>query len=329
MDAFSIGNAWSSGLGFFSRAPGSHAIMLIGVGIIAPAVLQFLLLGGPVMTNPGMMGPGPLGAMAGYGAAMLLVMLASYTLQLGSYFGSLWLGFGEEETLGGAIAYGVLSAVLAVIALGVLIVVFMMIAAQLVQSGPAALLLLLLLAIPLLLLFAGLYTVATAAVAAGMLLTVALVASFGSTMGAIGRGFCVGGGGGGKMVLLAMFVLAALLVWLAARLSCTISAMADRKTLNVRAGFAESWRLTAASQWRIVLYLLLVGGALCLILFVFAFAGGSGAIGGLRSGALPQLRIVTLIIAIIAGIPFAYLTVLVPAGIYRTLAPPASAEIFA
>jgi hypothetical protein len=52
--------------------------------------------------------------------------------------------------------------------------------------------------------------------------------------------------------------------------------------------------------------------------------------GGLGGGGVPQPGIGTVIFGLIIGIPFAYLIVLVPAGIYRELSHTVpAAEVFA
>jgi heme/copper-type cytochrome/quinol oxidase subunit 2 len=105
--------------------------------------------------------------------------------------------------------------------------------------------------------------------------------------------------------------------------------MADRGTVNLFAGLRESWRMTAANQWRIMGYLALIGVVLCVVFFVFAVIAGAGMMAGMSSGGAPQMGVGTMLFTLVVSIPFAYLTVLVPAGIYRELRGPGAAEVFA
>src|SRR5688500_14194979 len=116
MNQFSLGNAWSKGVSFFSSQALNHAIVLIGLGVLVPTVVQYVIAGGVTgMMNPAMIGGG-IGAFSALGAAALIALLASYVLQLGSYFGSWRLGFGEGEPLGVAIVYGPIAGVLVIVA---------------------------------------------------------------------------------------------------------------------------------------------------------------------------------------------------------------------
>jgi hypothetical protein len=326
MKQFSLSNAWSLGLGHFSGKAAGHAILLIGLGILVPMALQIGLAGGAVgMMNPATMGQNALAGMAGLGGLLLIAMLLTYLLQMASYFGSWRLGF-ADESLGGATGYGLLAGLVAIVAFGVLIVLMVLIGMQL-QGAGAAVLVMLLFLIPLMLLFAALYPVAMAAVAVGMFLVLLIVAAFGSSMGAMNPALAMTGGG--AIGLVVGFVLALLLMWAAVRLSCTTSVMADRGTVNLLAGISESWRMTATNQWRIMAYLALIGIVLCVLLFVFAMVVGAGMMAGARSGNVPAMGTGTMIVSIVFAIPFAYLTVLIPAGIYRELRGPPAAEVFA
>jgi hypothetical protein len=120
-----------------------------------------------------------------------------------------------------------------------------------------------------------------------------------------------------------------LLFWMAVRFSCTTCVMADRKSFNLLAGMTESWRLTSANQWRITGYLALLGIVLCVIFIVVGMLIGAGMMGSFQGG-VPEMGLGTQIIGLIIAIPFAYLLVLVPAGIYRELVEEVpAAEVFA
>lgn len=330
MRQFSLGNAWSKGIAFISERAVNHAIILIGMGIILPAILQFVLAGAVIGMNPMMMGQNALGAggsAAALAGTMLVVMLLSYVLQMGSYFSSWRMGLGREESLAGAIVYGIVCAVLAIIAFFLLVMLVAVIVAQAVQSGGGAMAFLgLLLAVPMLILMAALYSVVMAAVAVGLFLMLLIALAFGASMGAANPALAMAGGGG--FALLIALAIVALLFWMAVRFSCTTSVMADRKSFNLFAGLAESWRLTGPNQLRIMAYLGLLGIILCVALVVVLMVVGASMMGGMAGGQAPTAGMVIMLLVI--GIPFAYLTVLVPAGIYRELfEETAIAEVFA
>jgi len=87
--------------------------------------------------------------------------------------------------------------------------------------------------------------------------------------------------------------------------------------------------MTATNQWRIMAYLAPIGIVLCVVLVVFAMVVGAGMMAGARAGNMPAMGAGTMIVSIVVAIPFAYLTVLIPAGIYRELRGPPAAEVFA
>lgn len=320
MGQFNLGGAWSKGIEFISRQGVAHAIILIGMGVIAPMILQFAIAGTVTGMNPMMMGQSAMGAgasVAGLAGTMLLVMLLSYVLQMGSYFGSWRIGLGREESLGGAIIYGIICAVLVIAVFFLILIVITVVLGGAMQAGGAMAFLALLAAIPLLILAVSLYSVMMAAMAVLMFLGLLIMLAFGASMGAANPAMAMFGQGG--VAMLVALAVVALLFWLTARFSCTTSVMADRKSFNLFAGLAESWRLTGPNQFRIMAYLGLLGILLCVLLFVFAMVVGATMMGGITSGQATSVGIGALIMMLIAGILFAYLTVLVPAGIYREL----------
>lgn len=331
MRQFSLGGAWSKGIEFISRQSVNHAIILIGMGVLAPMVLQFAVSGSVTGVNPMMMGQNAMGAgasMAALAGTMILVMLLSYVLQMGSYFSSWRIGLGREESLGGAILYGIICAVLAIVVFFLMVIVISVIAAQAMQAGAVMAVLALLFAIPMLILVAALYSVMMATMAVGMFLMLLIFLAFGASMGASNPALAMAGQGA-VAVLIALAVVA-LLFWLTARFSCTTSVLADRKSFNLFAALAESWRLTGPNQFRIMAYLALLGILLCVVLLVFFMVLGAAMMGGMASGQVASVGIGALIMLFIAGILFAYVTVLVPAGIYRELFEEAEvAEVFA
>ena len=323
MPQFSLGNAWSKGVSFFSQQALNHAIILIGVGVLAPFVLQLLVVGGATgLINPAMMGQGGLDALSAVSAGAGIIGLISYVLQTGSYFGSWRLGFGDGEVLPGAIIYGLIMGVLVIVAF----VVIAIVAVLMTQAAP--LLGLLVVAAVLLPLFAALYTVLAAVVAIAMFLFLLILLAFGASMANTNPGLAMIGGGG--VAVLVLLVIMALLLWLAARFSCAATIMADRKTYNPIVGITESWRLTSANQWRITAYLALLGIVLVVLFFLVAMIVGASMVGSFQSGGTPDVGMGGMIIGLIFSIPFAYLVVLVPAGIYRELGGgETSAKVFA
>lgn len=340
MRQFNLGSAWSKGTEFISQHAVSHAIILIGMGILLPAILQFAVGGAVTGMNPMMMGQNAMGAGGAFAAlagTMVVVMIVSYILQMGSYFSSWRIGLAQEETLGGAIVYGTICAVLLLIAFVLIAVVATVILGQVIGqamqgggggAGAGMAILMLVVFIPLMIVMAALYSVIMAAMAVGMFLMLLIVLAFGASMGASNPALAMAGQGG-LAVLVAMTVMA-LLFWLTARFSCTTSVMADRKSFNLFGALAESWRLTGPNQLRIMAYLGLLGIILCVVLIVLVLVLGATMMGGMSGGQAPDLGIGTQIMMLLAGIPFAYLTALVPAGIYRELFEEASvAEVFA
>ncbi len=325
MNQFSLGNAWSKGVAFISRDTVNIAILLIAIGIIAPFVIQYALIGSAMGTmNPAMMTQ----SFAGGGAAalagtFLLAILISYVLQISSYFGSWRLGFGAGESLAGAFVYGLVCSVVIIL----IFVVFVILMGLIAQAGTAGPILMLVVAIPLFAVAAALYTVLIAAMAVGVFIVLLIALAFGASMGANPALAMTGGGALGVLIgLLAILVL----FWMAARFSCATCVMADRKSYNLFGGMAESWRLTSANQWRIMAYLGLLGIVLCVIFIVLAMVGAASMMGSLQGGGAPEMGLGTQIVTLIVGIPFAYLLVLVPAGIYRELvAEVPAAEVFA
>jgi hypothetical protein len=331
MGQFNLGSAWSKGTEFISRNAANHAIILIVMGILVPAILQYAVIGGVTGMNPMMMGQNALGtggSVAALAGAVIVVMILSYVLQMGSYFSSWRIGLAREETLGGAIVYGIICAVLAVVVFFVIAMAMAVIIGLAMQGGGAMAFLALLLAIPVLILVAALYSVIMAAMTVGMFLMLLIVLAFGASMGAANPALAMAGQG--ALAVLVALAVVALLFWLTARFSCTTSVMADRKSFNLFAALGESWRLTGPNQFRIMAYLGLLGILLCVIMVVLAIVLGASMMGSMSSGQVPEVGIGSQIMMLVVAIPFAYLTALVPAGIYRELfEETAVAEVFA
>ncbi len=313
MREFSMGRALSEGLAFISRAPAAHAIILILIGAVLPFVLQFALMGGPAgLLNPAMMGQEAAAMLAMGGATLLAAMAIGYVLQTGSYFGSLRIGLAREESLGGAIAYGLLAGLVVVVGL---ILAFAVIGIGLSQAiGGLASVLLLIVFLPAM---AALYTVMVSSIAIPMFLAIVLLMVF--RMSLMGPAMGAQNFGAGAVGFVVIVLIMLLLLWLAARFCCTLPAMAHGKTVNPIAGLGESWRLTAGHNGRLMLYLAAVGAVLGLVFLAYMSAIGVSFASSVGSGGMPQVGIGFIAVSILFGIAFAYVTVLVPAGIYRAL----------
>jgi len=134
--------------------------------------------------------------------------------------------------------------------------------------------------------------------------------------------------GGGLLMLLLMLLFFLFLIWLGARFCCAGPVMADKRTFNILTGLGESWRMTAASQWKIFGYFLLIGLAFFVVFLILGmfvgvsmFAGGGAPSGG---------SIVAIMIgALLISLPMAYLQVGIPAGLYRALGGRSQSDLFA
>lgn len=274
MNRISISQAWSHATSFFAGQGVNHAVVLIGLGVVAPLVMQFALGGGTAMADPASFASG--GGMAALGALAFLIGVANYILQTGSYFASWRIGLTNGgEPLGSAIGYGLIAA-LPVLLLGIIMVVVLGLLAFLAFGSALA---------PMLM---------------GGQPSQAAVASSG-------------------LLLLALMPIAFLFfLWLAARFCCMGPVMADSRSFNVLVGLGESWRMTAASQWKIMGYFVLLGIALLAVLMVLGMFVGVSMFAG---GGAPSAESMIGIMAgtLLLSIPMAYLQVGVPAGIYRAL----------
>ena len=314
-----MANAWTWGVRFFAGNWPRHALILVGIGILVPMALRFALAGDVAMTSPA----DPSGSEAGPAAGIALA--AGYVLQLASLFASWRLGFGRGETLGRALLFGMVAGVLVAVGFG--LVMALVAAAFGVVGAPLAALLSLLWLMAFL---ALILTFLAGLLAVGICLVLALAMAFGTATGNMGFAATIVGGSGFVVVLL--IVLSGVMLWLAARFSCTVTLMAERKSYNLFAAMRESWSLTWDDEWRIFRYLALLGLAAALLVVAVAVAGGAVFAGAFGGNPGPTAGIGAALIQIGLSVPVAFLTVLVPAGIHRELAGtpvPASAEVFA
>lgn len=325
MREFSFVSAWTLGVRFFSGKALVHAALLLGIGVLVPFVLQVALVEGEGGAAPPPVSAGGISALAAAGTAGALGVAAlavGYLLQVGSYFASWRLGLARGENPAAATLYGFIAAL---ITFGGFFVLLVVLAGGLGAVSPALGIIAAMVAG--LAMLATLFTTLAALVAVGVALLLGLAMLFGTAMGNAGMAATLVGGSGFIVVLL--IVAAGVLLWLAGRLSCTTAILAERKSFNLFAAMAESWRLTWDDEWRIMRYLGLLGVGIALVSFGVAFAAGAGL--AMLQGTPPsQDSMVALAAQLLVSIPFAYLSVLVPAGIYRELAgAPVAVDVFA
>ena len=153
-------------------------------------------------------------------------------------------------------------------------------------------------------------------------------------IGAVSGFYAVGASAGepvdpqqvGATTLILVLLLSIPLLWLNARLSLAGPAMAASGSINPFAGLAQSWRMTAPAQWRILFYLLafqILGLALVVGVFVGTTALIVGSDGtGWHDRAVTGAWLITTL-ALVA------LFVAVPLGLYRALRSEVDSDVFA
>lgn len=320
MNRFSIGQAWSHATGFFSGNAANHAIVLIGIGILVPLVLQWVIIGNPMANafNPAVMAGNPT-MMAGMGVGLIVISLLSYVLQFGSYFSSWRLGITDAGDLPGGLRFGMIAGAVLV---GLMIATIVVLAAVAYAISPW-------LAIPFILVLMLFFIVIYPWLFGFMAILFLLLAAFGSyalTSMAPMMGGTAAGGSGVMVILLVAF--GALCLWLAARLCCTGPSMADRSEYLPFQALKRSWSMTSEGQWRIVGYFLLIGVVLFVLAIILGLLIGSSFQSMMMGGGVPGFGTIILL-TLIVSIPMAYFTVAVPAGIYRALGHESAGEVFA
>lgn len=324
MNEFSFVGAWALGYRFVAARPLQHIALLIGLGLLVPFGLQYAAGGIAGQAALYESGEGDSSGMLGLAAIAI-----SYAIQTGAFFAVLRLGLGEHATPGRALVFGLLAGLVATVTAGALFVVATMAASQ---FGPPGIALFVILAtlMPVILALAIWSTLLSAFIGVGLALTLVLTMIFGATTGNMGFAATWLGGGSGLVVVL-LLVLSVGLVWLAARLSCAAAIMADRGSVNPIAAMRASWELTADEQGRLTLYLGLVGLGL-VILLVAATAAVGGSAAAMQDAADPAMAGAggALFLVLLIAVPMAFLSVLVPAGIFLQLAGErAPVEVFA
>lgn len=311
MNEFTMGGAWSLGFQFVSRGTVVHFLILVLIGIAAPLGVQYALIGAPFDASP----------MSGQAMAMLvgiplflLAIALSHVLQVGSYLASLRFGLTGAEAPGGAVGYGLGAGFMAtiVVAIGYAIAIF---GAPAVADSGSIELVLIVLMLPLIFVY-SLFFISLAAIAAASIILSLVINLIMAAVNGYPISIVFSGGG----IIIVMLLMSGLLFWLAARFSCVTAVMAQRGTPNVFEAIGESWRMTADDQLAIMRYLALIGFGVAAVIIglqlavVGGGAGGLGQGGGIGLGSTGELVLRTLL-----GIPVAFLSVILPAGIYQQL----------
>lgn len=324
---FRARTAWSLGWALIGRRAIVHAGLLIGLGIVLPYALQFAVAGGPVGgASPATMGQAGSASGPGGNVLLLFVVGLSWLLQTASYFSSLRVGLAEAP-LGRALPYGLAAGLIALLFIGLVLSPAMFAAIEAGSAGAPVLAMLAFL-IPLLMVFAIFYTVLTTLVAASISLVLVVAMVFGTARGNVGLAATLVGGDGGVVVLL--LAISAVTIWLAARLSCTTALMADRRSLNPIGAIRELWRLTWEEQWAIMRYLALIGFGFAVVLVGAMVVIGAGTSAFLQEDAETASQTGGILLGVASVVPLAFLSVMVPAGIYRELSGgEVSADVFA
>lgn len=325
MYEFSLRRAWSYGLGFFAvRAP-LHLLFLIVLAVLAPLALDYLASPATEpMAEPESASEAALGSMGLGSAAALVLAAAGWLLQSTGYFASWRLGFSRGAGAASAGLFGLVAA-LVTVAASALFVVALAMAGAAVAESVAWLAVIFAFGI----IGAALFTLMAAVVAVGLALVLLVTMAIGVSTGNMGLAATIAGGGSGFVVVL-LVVFCGIVLWLSARLSCTCPIMAERNSYNLFAAAAASWRLTWEEQFRIMGYLALIGLVVAVTAAAIGIAAGMSIASGILAAPASEAGLGPLVAGLVIGIPAAFLTVLVPAGIYRELAGAAAqAEVFA
>jgi len=320
MGEFSIMGAWALGYRFVAARPLQHIALLFGIGLLVPIAIQVVV--GLLTGQNAFLDANGTNSVVG-----LVTTVINWVLQTGALFASLRFGVADRTSFGGALAYGLLAGLVVTISVALLLSITAMSATQ---FGPPGIVFFVMLGvlIPVMIALALYYTLLSALLGVGAALILVLMMVFGAATGDVGLAATYAGGGSGFVVVL-LVILSVVLLWLAARLSCTAAIMAERKSVNVIAAMRASWEMTADEQLRILLHLIVVGFALVILLLAVAATVGAGlaATGGVMA---PGAALVPLLLMVLLVVPFLFLTVMVPVGIYRQLAGErAPVEVFA
>jgi hypothetical protein len=327
LESFSWGGAWSAGYQAVARRAVVHTIILAGLGIVVPLAVQMIAVGtsmgilGPAAIGPGSMTNGP-----SVVTPLLVVALVSYLLQTASYFGSWRLALAGSETPGRALRYGLLASLIVVPT----VIVLFSLAAAAGFAAPEGLVvpIVMILSIPLLIAFAAFYSVAAATISVAVALMLLIAMIGGMALGQTGFAATMVGGSGAVVVM--AIVMSGVLLWLAARLSCTAAIMANARSFNPIAAMRQSWDMTWDEQWSILRYLALIGLVLAIAAIGLSTAAAAISVGLMRNGQDSAFSWIQAAGSLITAVPIAFLIVMATTGIYRELSPPTvDAEVFA
>lgn len=180
----------------------------------------------------------------------------------------------------------------------------------------------------------GMFVVTIAAYIVIFLVMLILGLVFGAALGGMGAmspdALASGAVGGGAIfVMLLLYIgLLVFMLWIQSRVSVAGPVMADRLTRNPVTGFAESWRITGASQWKIVGFYLLFALGMLAYLFVASLIFG-GILGAILGGSAFGAMLTMIVMAALVYLPIMMFSFSMPVGIYRAITPRAAGDVFA
>lgn len=289
MAKMSIGAAFSETFAFI-KANWTQMLLWIGGAVVVCGLLGFLMIGSVIQSM--MMSAGDPSAMiAGMSRFALFGILAGVILYAVCML--IWrsgLHPGEAPNFGWAL-----------------------------QAGPA---------------FAfGMLVVMIGAYILVIIVSLILALVFGAAIGGAG-GFSPaalesGALGGGAIALIFVYYIAVLVffLWIQSRLSVAGPVMADRLTRNPMTGISESWRITQASQWTIVGFYVIF----TILSIIYGMVAGmifGGIMGAMAGGSATGAIISMIVMALVVYVPLLLVSFAMPVGVYRALAPRASADVF-
>ena len=290
MAKMSIGAAFSETFAFI-RSNWTQMLLWVGGAVVVCGLLGFLMIGS-TMTAMAMSPNDPSLIMGAFSRIFLFGILAAVILYAACML--IWRGGlhpGEAPNFGWA-----------------------------VQAGPAFAL--------------GMAVVMIGAYILVIILSLILALVFGAAIGGVSgfspQAFQSGAIGGGAMLLIILYYIAILvfLLWLQSRLSVAGPVMAERLTRNPVTGIAESWRMTAASQWTIVGFFLLF----TILSIVYGMVAGlifGGIMGAVAGGSTVGAVITMIVMALVVYVPLLLVSFAMPVGVYRAIAPRTSTDVFA
>ncbi|UKK84643.1 hypothetical protein L7H23_00590 [Sphingopyxis sp. BSN-002] len=142
--------------------------------------------------------------------------------------------------------------------------------------------------------------------------------------------FATGGASAG-IILFGIIIYAAIIIfflWFFGRLSVAGPLMSVNRSSNPFSAFAESWRLTGASQWTIVGFNVLMGIAFAVFFFIVSLVFGSVASAMMTPDAGAGAMIGALLLALIVYVPTILVSVSMPAAVYRCIGAAGKADVF-